>query len=150
MSTELPLPASISEARLHSLVSFALEEEGADGYWEISLLFTTDARIREMHRQFMNLNSPTDIMTFPYEPHDLPPHQLAGRGGDIVISVETAAMNAEEGNWSLADELLFLTLHGVLHILGWDDTEPGQRAGMLGRQSSLLERWRRYAGDETG
>jgi len=147
---DLPLPTSISEPRLLSLVAFALREEGASGQWELNLLFTTDARIQAMHRDFMNLDSPTDIMTFPYEADEFSPLEMSNRGGDIVISVETAALHVEEAGWSLTDELLFLTLHGLLHILGWDDTDPGQRVSMLARQADLLDHWRDYAGEATG
>lgn len=150
LRAEWPLPASISEPRLGSLVAFALREEGASGQWEINLLFTTDARIQVMHREFMDLDSPTDIMTFPYEADEFLPPGMSSQGGDIVISVETAALQAEEAGWSLTDELRFLTLHGLLHVLGWDDADSGRRASMLARQSQLLERWSDYAGAATG
>ncbi len=150
MGADLPLPKSLSEPRLESLVGFALGQEGAGGQWEISLLFTTDDRIQEMHREFMDLDSPTDIMTFPYEPDDFSLPEAGNRGGDIVISVETAALHAQDAGWNLSDELLFLILHGVLHILGWDDADPNKRATMLARQTTLLEAWRDYAGDATG
>ncbi|MDQ3656033.1 MAG: rRNA maturation RNase YbeY, partial [Chloroflexota bacterium] len=131
LQADWALPASVSERRLQSLVAFALRQEGASGQWEINLLFTTDARIQAMHRDFMNLDSPTDIMTFPYEADEFTPSEASNRGGDIVISVEAAALHAEEAGWSLTNELRFLTLHGLLHILGWDDADPGQRASML-------------------
>lgn len=150
MESDLPLPPSVSEPNLKSLVAFAIGEEGVGGQWEINLLFTTDARIQAMHREFMNLDSPTDIMTFPYDDETFPPSDAANQGGDIVISVETAALHAQDAVWSVPDELLFLTIHGVLHILGWDDADADQRANMLARQSQLLEQWRAYAGEATG
>ncbi len=150
MAAEWPLPASITESSLDSLIAFALGEEQATGQWEISLLFTDDARIQCMHREFMNLDTTTDIMTFPYEVDGFRRPDVASQGGDVVISVETANRHAEDANWSLASELRFLVLHGLLHILGWDDADASQRATMLARQSVLLERWRNYAGDATG
>ncbi len=150
MDADVPLPPSVNQSNLHSLVQFTLDQEGADGRWEVSLLFTSDARIQAMHREFMNLDSPTDIMTFPYEREDFAPSHSSNRGGDVVISVETAAWHAQQANWTLASELLFLTLHGLLHILGWDDEDAGQRAIMLARQSDLLQRWPGYAGVATG
>lgn len=147
---EWPLPASFSEPRLGSLVAFALREEGACGQWEINLLFTTDARIQVMHRDFMNLDSPTDVMTFPYKADEFLPSGMSSHGADIVISVETAALQAQEAGWSLTEELRFLTLHGLLHILGWDDADSGRRTSMLARQADLLDRWCDYAGEATG
>lgn len=150
METDLPLPVPVSHSSLNSLIAFALNDEGVDGAWEIALLFTSDERIQAMHGQFMGLDSPTDIMTFPYEAGESVPSAMASRGGDIVISVETAALHAADAGWQVADELRFLTLHGVLHILGWDDADPNQRTAMLTRQSDVIDRWRNYAGDVTG
>lgn len=142
LEAEAPLPAAITEATLRSLICFALSEEQVAGRWAIALLFTTDAGIQAMHRAFMNLDSPTDIMTFPYESDAFSPLEAEHDGGDIAISVETAATNAGEAGWSLADELQFLVLHGLLHLLGWDDLEAGERVAMLARQTEILERWR--------
>ncbi len=149
MATDVALPAEISESSLRSLIAFALGEEGATSCWEINLLFTTDDRIQEIHLAFMNLDSPTDIMTFPFEADEFSSGEPANYGGDIVISVETAATHAVDAEWSLSEELQFLVLHGLLHILGWDDAEPGQRTGMLARQSELLHYWRDQASDVT-
>ncbi len=150
MESEAPLPSSVSEPSIHSMIAFAMKDAGEGGTWEIGLLITTDGRIRAMHREFMGLDSPTDIMTFPYEADEFDIDTVASRGGDIVISVDTAAANAADAGWDVADEVRFLTLHGVLHILGWDDADPAQRAGMLARQLELLDGWRRQTGDATG
>jgi len=150
MEADLPLPGSVSMTLVQSLLAFALGEEGAGGQWEIGLLLTTDDRVKAMHREFMNLDSPTDIMTFPYEPNEYSSLATAIRGGDVVISVETAALNAQDAGWKLSDELLFLILHGLLHILGWDDADDVQRVKMLTRQAHLLETWRAYVGEGTG
>ncbi len=150
MEAETPLPVQMSLSSLRSLIAFALADEGEGGPWEIGLLFTTDERIQVMHRDFMGLDSPTDIMTFPYEADEFGWSGAELRGGDIAISVDTATANAEDAGWSLSDELRFLTLHGVLHILGWDDVDPARRAAMLARQAELLDGWRRQAGDATG
>jgi probable rRNA maturation factor len=148
MQADIELPSEVTTERLQSLVTFALHGERATGDWELNLRFATDSGIQDMHRQYMNLDTPTDIMTFPHEPDEFSPFGPAC-GGDIVISVETAAGHAEEAGWALADELLFLALHGVLHLLGWNDAEPDQRVAMLARQSDLLQQWRAYAGAGT-
>ncbi len=149
LASDAALPAEISESSLRSLIAFALGEEGATSGWEINLLFTTDVRIQEMHLAFMNLDSTTDIMTFPFEADEFSSGEPANYGGDIVISVETAATHAVDAEWSLSEELQFLVLHGLLHILGWDDAEPGQRTGMLARQAALLQHWRDQTADVT-
>ena len=103
-----------------------------------------DAEMQRMNRAFMGLDSPTDIMTFPHETDDW---AFGGgddddaRGGDIVISVETASAQAVEGGWEPGDELRFLIAHGLLHLLGWDDRDDADRAAMLERQRALLASW---------
>jgi probable rRNA maturation factor len=138
----MPLPDEVTETSLHSLVSHALMAEGQPGSWEVSVQVTSDDGIQIMHREFMGLDSPTDIMTFPYEDEPFPGGETPAQGGDIVISLETAAANATDAGWTVSDELEFLVLHGVLHILGWDDVVDDDRAKMLARQSELLESWR--------
>lgn len=125
----------------------ALQMERATGSWEINLLVTDDAGIQEMHREFMNLDSPTDIMTFPFDDDaGMAPQGVTSSGGDVVISLETATINAAEAGWPLEREVQFLLLHGVLHLLGWDDVTPERREAMLGRQQAILDDWLRHAG----
>jgi len=150
MDADLPLPPAIGEASLHSLSTFALAAEGASGPWEINVRFTTDAEIQRLHLDFMGLDLPTDIMTFPYDGDPVHPFMPAGSGGDIVISVPTAEAHAADAGWGLDDELLFLVLHGLLHILGWNDEDADERAAMLARQADILGHWRHQAGRGAG
>ena len=140
-----PVPDRLTGQTLESLTSFVLRAEDAEGEWVVAFRFTTDEDIQRLHRQFMNLDSPTDILTFPYAGSDDPRFDLPENdrtGGDIVISVESAAMQAEDAGWSLIDELLFLSIHGTLHLLGWDDHDSGTRDAMLARQEELLLAWK--------
>jgi probable rRNA maturation factor len=116
-------------------MTHALEREGRVGPWALALRFVDDAEMAVLHDAYLGDPSPTDIMTFPYDPED------GEQGGDILISVDTAAANAAEHGWESTDELRFLALHGLLHILGWDDHEDAGRAAMLARQHELLAEW---------
>jgi probable rRNA maturation factor len=145
LARDVPVPAGLDEVALRSLVSHALDREGATGKWEINVLFTSDDAIQSMHLEFMGLDSPTDIMTFPNDDGDGFPAG-ASAGGDIVISVETAREHAEDAGWEELRELQFLVLHGVLHLLGWDDGTTEQRTAMLDRQRVLLDDWIDMAG----
>ncbi len=135
---------NVTDEELQHLLQHALVEmvgpDAAD--WQISILFTTDDRIQQMHDEFMGIDTPTDIMTFPYASDDFMPEGMGGEGGDLVISVETAAANARDAGWSTEDELRYLVLHGLLHLLGWNDTTPEDRAAMLRQQDALLTSWR--------
>ena len=60
--------------------------------------------------------------------------------GDIVISAETAQRQAKEAGWGLQEEMRFLLMHGILHLLGWKDDTPPRRRQMLARQREILEK----------
>ena len=140
-------PPSIDDASVQALVSHILAEERATGRWNVAVVLSTNHHIQALHRDYMGLDSPTDIMTFAYEPDTVPvadDDYAMAQGGDVVISVEQAAVNAEEEGWETADEILFLICHGVLHLIGWDDGEPGQRDAMLNRQREILGSFRQF------
>ncbi|MCC6673962.1 MAG: rRNA maturation RNase YbeY, partial [Thermomicrobiales bacterium] len=91
--------------------------------------FTDDEHIARLHREFMGIPGPTDILTFADDEE---------RGGDIVISVDQADRQRQDDDWSLLEELRFLTVHGALHLTGWDDATDTQRQEMLDRQRALI------------
>jgi probable rRNA maturation factor len=86
---------------------------------EISLLFVDNEQIRQMNRQYLNRNHPTNVISFPIREGDyshVNPHLL----GDIVISVEQALQDAASGDLPFNDEIDFLLIHGLLHLLGYN------------------------------
>jgi probable rRNA maturation factor len=86
---------------------------------EISLLFVDDERIREMNRQYLNRDYPTNVISFPLREGNyghINPQIL----GDIVISAERAFQDATAGDLSFDDEIDFLIIHGLLHLLGYN------------------------------
>lgn len=134
---EVPVPTGLDQASLLPLVARILNAEAASGGWTVCVVFTSDGALRRLHAQFMGLDSPTDIMTFPYADDD-DATEPAERGGDVVISVDRAREQAGDEGWSLEAELRFLVAHGLLHLLGWDDQTPEERQAMLARQRELL------------
>jgi probable rRNA maturation factor len=122
------------EARLRSLALSILQTEGARGTWELAVALISDDELQSLHRQFMDIDEPTDIMTFPYG--DESP------GGDLAISADHAHARAVEWGNSPAQEIEFLVAHGVLHLLGWRDSTPEERGAMLARQEELVLAWR--------
>lgn len=100
----------------------------------VSILLTDDGEIRALNRRFRGLDRPTDVLSFP----------LAGTTaegadylGDIVVSVETAARRAREVGWATGDEIRFLVLHGLLHLLGYDHETDG---GVMDRLQARIAR----------
>jgi probable rRNA maturation factor len=134
-SEGLTIPPEVTEGSVIDLVRFALERERQNGSWNVSFALVTVAEISELHDRFLGDPSPTDIITFPYDDPDV-------SGGDVAICVPVAAeQGAEHGN-TLAEELYFLVLHGVLHLTGHDDETPQERAAMLARQREIYSEWR--------
>ena len=128
------------EDELAALCRHVLAEQGAVGCWELAVALVGDARLQGLHREFMGIDTPTDIMTFPVADSD------ERQGGDLVISLDHARMQA--GAWGLtpADEIRFLVIHGLLHLLGWTDESELDRSRMLERQTALLDQWRASGG----
>lgn len=86
---------------------------------ELSILLADDKKIRGLNHKYRNMDSATDVLSFPQdggEPAKFVSHML----GDVVISVETAKRQAEERRFSLEQELVLLLIHGTLHLLGYD------------------------------
>ena len=116
----------------------------------ISVLLTGDREIRRLNREFRHKDKATDVLSFPGLPHK-PTKGLNGApsgheraAGDLAISVETAARQAEEQEHRLAAELQILALHGLLHLAGFDhETDAGQ---MARKEAALRRRFGLAAG----
>jgi probable rRNA maturation factor len=80
------------------------------------VLLTRDSEIRALNSRFRRVDSPTDVLSFPAQERPAPGEYL----GDVVISVESAARQAREAGWRLGEEIQFLVIHGMLHLLGHD------------------------------
>ena len=130
-------------------VAAALRERGA-GDWELSILFCDDAFMRDLNRRYRGLETPTDVLSFPQLPSEsagaVAPAGGAERGtrvaGDIVISLDTLARNADREGESRETELKRLLIHGMLHLQGLDHPEEGA-SEMQRLQEGLLERLRK-------
>ena len=108
---------------------------------EISVLLTTDTGIRRLNREFRHKDKPTDVLSFPARE---PIGPAAPTAGDLAISVETAARQADEAGHALFRELEVLLLHGVLHLAGYDhEADQGQ---MARKEAALRRRFGLSAG----
>lgn len=133
---EAPAGFAVDTARLCSLTGYVLSAEGARGAWAITVALVTEAHLQALHEQFMQDDTPTDIMTFPTASD-----QGSPGGGDLAISVAHLHDRASEWGNTPAEELDFLVAHGVLHLLGYGDTTTAARAAMLARQRQLISAW---------
>ncbi|MCM8770389.1 MAG: rRNA maturation RNase YbeY [Candidatus Omnitrophica bacterium] len=105
-----------------------LQYEGRPLSAGINIIFVSDGRIRELNKKFLKVDQPTDVLVF-----DL------GSEKDIVISVDTAVRQAKYYRTSLQYELCFYVIHGVLHLLGYDDKLARQRRIMQERAKKIIK-----------
>ncbi|MDY2926633.1 MAG: rRNA maturation RNase YbeY [Eubacteriales bacterium] len=116
----------------------ALKHENAESRF-LSVVLTTDENIHEYNREYRSVDRPTDVLSFPADEGDdllAPPD---GFLGDIMISIPRAREQAKALGHSTEREILFLTVHGVLHLLGYDHVRPEDEQIMLPVQRSIVE-----------
>jgi probable rRNA maturation factor len=118
--------AEVEAAR--AALEAAMDALGVPPDAEVALVFSDDTELRALNLSYRGQDKPTDVLSFPGDPADLPPGEPPYLG-DIVISVAQAAAGAARAGQSLADELRLLAVHGLLHLLGHEDeTEEGAEA----------------------
>lgn len=120
-----------------------LAEEKFEGDAEVSVSFVNDQQIKELNEKFRNIDMPTDVLSFPLGEngvYDLNNETQAYMLGDIVISIETAVKQAEIYGHSLEREIGFLTVHSMLHLLGYDHVNDtlGERI-MREKEEAVLD-----------
>ncbi|NMM90835.1 rRNA maturation RNase YbeY [Rhodococcus sp. SRB_17] len=136
----------ISEPELISVARFVIARMDVHPAAELSMVLVDSATMADLHVRWMDLPGPTDVMSFPMdelEPGGRPDSPEPGPSmlGDIVLCPSFAADQADKAGHPLAHELALLTVHGVLHLLGYDHAEPEEEKEMFGLQNSLLEEW---------
>ena len=133
LEAEVEVPEG-TEDLLRRVISAALAAEGVDLPCEINVLLTDDEGIHQVNREMRQVDSPTDVLSFPM--FDLKPGEKPEAGdedpesglvplGDMCISLERAAAQAGEFGHSVERELSYLTVHSVLHLLGYDHMDEG-------------------------
>jgi probable rRNA maturation factor len=118
-----------------------LEAETAPPDAELCIVITDDQEIQSLNLQFRGVDAPTDVLAFADDPDDGPfvaapdePPYL----GDVIISFPRARVQAATEGHSTATELRLLTVHGVLHLLGYDHATPHDQTRMWARQEAIL------------
>ena len=135
----------VDELELVALSRYVLEEMKVHPQSDLCLTLVDEAAMETLHVQWMDLPGPTDVMSFPMDElrpgaEDSEPQE--GVLGDIVLCPSVAAAQAREAGHTTEEELLLLTTHGILHLLGYDHAEPEEHAEMFGLQDTLLQAWR--------
>ncbi|WP_197380053.1 rRNA maturation RNase YbeY [Mycolicibacterium mengxianglii] len=136
----------VSEAELISVARFVIGKMNVNPGAELSMVLLDTAAMADLHMRWMDLPGPTDVMSFPMdelEPGGRPDAAEPGPSmlGDIVLCPQFAADQAKAAGHPLEHELALLTVHGVLHLLGYDHAEPDEEKEMFALQRQLLDDW---------
>ena len=133
--------AEIEEIEFARLAKFVLAElHIADGA-ELGIVFVDEKAMEQLHIQWMDEPGPTDVLSFPMDelrPGTVDKPTPAGLLGDIVVCPTVAANQAAKAGHSAHEEMLLLTTHGLLHLLGYDHAEPEDEKEMFDLQRKLL------------
>ena len=109
---------------------------------ELSVTLTNDKKIHELNKKFRGIDRPTDVLSFAFHESEEP--EIVGEKidvlGDIIISVERAKVQAEDFGHSFKREIIFLTVHGLLHLLGYDHIEEKDRREMEAEQKFVMSK----------
>lgn len=127
------------EAKINQVAEICLREEGIPAEAEVDLLFVDNEAIREMNAEYRNIDRATDVLSFPmYEADEEIDDEEEILFGDIVISLERAEEQRQEYGHSLEREVMYLLVHGLLHLSGYDHMEEDEKALMREREEKLL------------
>lgn len=133
IETEFPFPENLLEAAAHA----ALEHEAESSDAELSIILTDDARLHELNLNYLKVDAPTDVLSFPASETD--PETGARYIGDILISIPRAQSQARAAGHPLEAEVQLLVVHGVLHLLGHDHARAKEKARMWKAQAAILK-----------
>ncbi|MDR7384616.1 rRNA maturation RNase YbeY [Promicromonospora iranensis] len=143
MSTEVNNESGfeVDEAEFAALGRFVLDAMRVHPQTELSIIFVDTTVMADLHVQWMDEPGPTDVLSFPMD--ELRPGRDGdvtppGTLGDIVLCPEVAVTQAKAAGHSTTEELLLLTTHGILHLLGYDHAEPEEEKEMFTLQRKLL------------
>jgi probable rRNA maturation factor len=137
---------TVDEESLAGVCRYVLDALEVSPLAELSVLCVDADYMATLHERWMGEKGPTDVLAFPMDELDTARPDDPDPGpallGDVVLCPAVAVRQARAAGHSMADELLLLATHGVLHLLGYDHMEPEEEKEMFGLQTTLLEGWR--------
>jgi probable rRNA maturation factor len=131
-------------AELSRLSRFVLDRMRVHPLAELCIKLVDEATIAELNERWMEKTGPTDVLAFPMDelrPGLVNEEPEEGVLGDIVLCLRVAERQAQEAGHRTRDEVHLLTVHGILHLLGYDHAEPEEHKEMFDLQATLLTQW---------
>jgi probable rRNA maturation factor len=135
----------VDVTQLSRLARFVMDQMRVHPMAELCVKLVDEETITELNEKWMEKTGPTDVLAFPMDelrPGLVNEEPEEGVLGDLVLCPPVAARQATEAGHSTPDELSLLTVHGVLHLLGYDHAEPDEHKEMFDLQATLLGQWR--------
>ncbi|HSV38361.1 MAG TPA: rRNA maturation RNase YbeY [Nocardioidaceae bacterium] len=136
--------ADVDEKGLTKLGRFVMDRLRVHPQAELCIKLVDEATIATLNEQWMGKEGPTDVLAFPMDelrPGLVNEEPEDGVLGDLVLCAAVAERQAKEAGHAMADEVDLLTVHGILHLLGYDHAEPEEHREMFGLQARLLAEW---------
>jgi probable rRNA maturation factor len=134
IEAQIPLPVDQAQLELAAIKTLEFLQVGSD--LALTLVIGDDTLLQQYNQQYLGIDRPTDVLSFPTDYTD--PDTHSRYLGDILISLPRAEMQAASGGYPLTEELQLLVVHGVLHLLGLDHTEPAATARMQDAQDAVM------------
>jgi len=128
---------TFSKDMIERAVDAALKHESQSIDSDLTIVLTDDVQLRELNRDYLKIDAPTDVLSFPASESD--PETGTRYIGDILISMPYATRSADKVGHGLESEVQLLVVHGVLHLLGHDHAEADEKARMWKAQAEILE-----------
>jgi probable rRNA maturation factor len=128
---------SVDAGLLVSAAEAVVALQKADPQAELTIVVETDEYLRELNHQFLGIDTPTDVLSFPAD--EIDPESGLRYLGDIIISYPRALEQATAAGETVAEEMQLLVVHGTLHLLGFDHGEAEEKAAMWAAQQQALD-----------
>lgn len=128
----------IDSALLEKAAQTALSMCASDPEADLSVVVADDAMLQQLNSQYLGIDAPTDVLSFPSGEELTDPETDRLYLGDIIVSYPRAAEQAAATDESITDELQLLVVHGVLHLLGHDHAEADEKEQMWNAQAAVL------------
>lgn len=130
------LSPEISEALAEKAAAAALRHQSAPENGDLTIVLSDDRQLHELNLEWMDVDAPTDVLSFPSE--EIDPETGSRYLGDIVISVQRAEEQSRAAGHAVESEIQLLIVHGVLHLFGYDHAEPDEKSRMWKAQAEIL------------
>jgi probable rRNA maturation factor len=124
------------ESLLKKAAAETLKQLGGAGKTSLTIVLTDDGHLQKLNQEYLGIDAPTDVLSFPAEKASS--QEDEGYLGDILISQPRAAAQAKAGGHAMEQELELLTVHAVLHLLGYDHADESDKERMWSAQREIL------------